>query len=169
MTDKSNKTETVYFDATLRPHRSMGPRGFLILMLAIGGAGFFIGFSFFLMGAWPIAGFCGLEILLVYLAFRWNFRDARRAERVRLTNEEVEVSRLFPSGEMTRETLPAGWVKIHHHDAGEGYGATRLLLASHGRQIRIGAFLNRDELGELAAALRLAIAKAGTADTSGGS
>ena len=161
MADAASGTEKVYFDATLKPQRSLGPRGFLILMIGIGGAGFLIGLSFFLAGAWPVAGFCGLEIMLVYLAFRWNFRDARRAERVRLTDEGFEVARLSPGGRVTRETLPAGWLRVRHEDSGDRHGVTRLVLVSHGREIRIGAFLNREELGALAEALRRAIAAAG--------
>lgn len=155
--DRAAEDEQVYFDAILRPHRSLGPRGFLILMSAIGGVGFMVGLSFFLAGAWPIAGFCGLEILLVYWAFKMNFRDAQRAERVRLTNRGFEVSRLSPNGRVRREALPSGWLRVLHEDPGEGFGMSRLFLASHGRVIRIGAFLSGEELTELAAALRRAL------------
>src|SRR3546814_5288173 len=67
----------VFFDAVLLPHRSLGPRGFRILMLVAGGGACVIGTSFMLMGAWPVTGFCGLEILLLYIAFRLNYRSGR--------------------------------------------------------------------------------------------
>ena len=70
MQEKPQETPT--FRAVLHPHRSLGPRGFLILMLAIGGISFVTGMVFLSMGAWPVFGFFGLDVLLVYVAFKLN-------------------------------------------------------------------------------------------------
>ena len=48
----------VYFDAKLRPYRSLNPTGFAILMLAASVLGFAIGISFMIAGARPGFGFC---------------------------------------------------------------------------------------------------------------
>src|SRR5690606_40871520 len=53
----------LYFNAVLHPHRSLGPRGFLILMLAVGLVSFSAGVAFAVKGAWPIVGFFGLDAL----------------------------------------------------------------------------------------------------------
>jgi uncharacterized membrane protein len=70
-------TEPTIFAATITPHRSLGSTGFLILMLCIGALSFVSGMVFLMLGAWPVFGFLGLEVLLIYVAFRANFRAAR--------------------------------------------------------------------------------------------
>ena len=57
----------------LYPHRSLTPRGFLILMTFISAVSFIAGMAFLLMGAWPVFGFFGLDVLLLYLAFNLDF------------------------------------------------------------------------------------------------
>ena len=81
--------ERVHFDAVLRPHRSLSRSGFLILMLALGGVSFIAGMAFLLLGAWPVFGFLGLDVLLVYVAFKLNYRSGRLTEAVRLTDEQL--------------------------------------------------------------------------------
>ena len=54
----------------LTPHRSLSPTGFLIFMAVLGGISFVTGMVFLLAGAWPVFGFLGLDVLLVYWAFR---------------------------------------------------------------------------------------------------
>ena len=48
-----------------------------------------VGAGFVLIGAWPVTGFLGLDVLLLYLAFRWNYRQARRAELIRLDHDRA--------------------------------------------------------------------------------
>ena len=66
------------FRVVLTPHRSLGPKGFLALMLAFGAISFATGIVFYIAGAWPVVGFLGLDVLLVYVAFRLNYRSGRR-------------------------------------------------------------------------------------------
>jgi len=146
----------VFFDAVLHPHRSLSPRGFALVM-AIAAAGLFaVGLLFLLLGAWPVLGFCGLELLLLYVAFRVSFRDARAAERIRLSDAGLEVSRMTPDGAVAgRWRFPPNWLRVTldeppRHDS-------PLILSSHGRNIVIGRFLTADERAELARALRTAL------------
>lgn len=148
--------ERVYFDATLRPHRSLSPRGFLLVMSAIAGGGFLIGTGFFLMGAWPVAGFCGLEILLVYIGFRLNFRDGRRREHLRLTDAGLEIARVAPDGRTETFHLEPGWLSVSIDDPVQHHSQVR--LKSHGRTTVVGSFLAPDERASLARALDVAIA-----------
>jgi len=46
---------------------------------------FAAGLFFFLLGAWPIVGFLGLDVLLVYAAFKVNYRAATAYEAVTMT------------------------------------------------------------------------------------
>lgn len=148
-------TDTVYFDATLRPHRSLDEKGFLIVMAAVAVGGFTIGTAFFMAGAWPVAGFCGLEILLVYIAFRMNFRAARRHERLRLSDAGLDVSLIEPSGKTTTRRLEPSWVNVDMDDP--PVHESRLTLGSHGTRLEIGRFLQPEEKLEVARELRDAI------------
>lgn len=150
-------TQAVLFDATLRPHRSLDRRGFLLVMAAVGGGGFLIGTAFFLAGAWPVAGFCGLEILLVYIGFKMNFREGRRAEHLHLTKAGLDITRIAPDGKRGTTRFEPAWLLIQMDDPPRH--DSRLILRSHGRQTEIGAFLQPLEKLEVAQALRDALTR----------
>lgn len=142
----------VFFDAVLHPHRSLSPFGFrLVMMLAAGGL-FTVGLLFWLSGAWPVVGFCGLEFVLLYGAFRLNYRAARAYERLRLSDDGLEVSRVRPNGTVAGVWLvQPNWLRIDidkppEHDS-------QLTLSSHGRRIVVGSFLTPEERLDLAEAL----------------
>jgi len=149
--------EPILFDVALYPHRSLGPRGFAILMTAIGLVGFCGGLAFLLMGAWPVFGFFGLDVALIYWAFKASYRSGRAHEIVRLTPRELTVERVAPSGESRRWSFQPYWLRVVL-DEFPGR-ASQLILRSHGRSLAIGAFLTPQERGEIATALRLALAK----------
>ena len=152
----STKTEAapVFFDAVLYPHRSMPPQGFVILMLLLGAVSFAAGVSFVLMGAWPIVGYFGLDVLLVYLAFRASYRSARMHEWVRLTGEALTVERVSVRGERRSWQFQPSWLRIRLEEKDE---SNRLILSSHGRELSVGVFLGPAERKNLAAALRDAL------------
>ena len=83
--------EPALFDAVLYPNRSLGRFGFHLLMAAIVLVSAAIGAAFVLAGAWPVTGFLGADVVLLYLAFRWNYRQGRRAEFIRLDGAELVV------------------------------------------------------------------------------
>lgn len=144
------------FDAVLYPHRSLGPIGFYVLMAAIVVVSAAVGAGFMLAGAWPVTGFFGLDVVLLYLAFRWNYRAARQAEFIRLDGDGLTVRRVTPDGKAREWRFEPHWVRIvlDHPRRHE----TRLTLRSHGRSLVIGAFLNTEERLEVARALRAALA-----------
>ena len=104
--------EPILFDALLTPHRSLAPRGFVILMGFITVVSFSAGLVFFLVGAWPVVGFLGLDVALIYLAFRINYRDARRHEILRLTRRRLVVERRDPWGAVKRWTFQPAWLQV---------------------------------------------------------
>ncbi len=139
------------FRAILHPHRSLRPTGFLILMLAIGGVSFVTGMVFLLMGAWPVFGFFGLDVALVYLAFRLNYRAGRLYETVELTPETLTVTRIHPSGRRESYDFNAYWVRVLLTQA--PHGRTELRLVLHGREFVFGHFLTDDERRDFSNAL----------------
>ncbi|MHA1536645.1 MAG: DUF2244 domain-containing protein [Alphaproteobacteria bacterium] len=144
-------------DAVLSPHRSLSPRGFLVLMGCIAAVSFAVGIAFAIAGAWPIFGFFGLDVALIYWTFRANYRSGRAHERLRLTRDELRVERTDASGNVRRWTFQPYWLKVEIDDPPEH--ASQLVLRSHGRALAIGAFLSPPERGEVAGALRRALAR----------
>lgn len=149
--------ETIYFDATLSPHRSLSPRGFLIVMSLIALGGFSVGTAFMLMGAWPVFGFAGLEVLLVYIAFRLNYRAARAYERLRLAPGWLEIARVDWKGRAKIYRMEPAWLTIELDDPVEQ--DTPLLLKSRGAVAEIGRFLTPQERVEVANALSTALTR----------
>jgi uncharacterized membrane protein len=147
------------FSAVITPHRSLGPTGFLIFMLCLGGLCFISGVSFVLMGAWPVCGFFGLDVLLVYIAFRANYRTGRAYEEVTVTAGELTVRKVSHRGAVREFTLNPLWVRLDRI-VHEEFGIERLFLVSHGRRLPIAAFLGPDEKASFARALTNALGEA---------
>jgi uncharacterized membrane protein len=154
--ERSSSPDTHAFRAVLTPHRSLSPRGFLILMTFVGVVSFCAGISFLAMGAWPVMGFFGLDALLIYGAFKLNYRAGRRLEVVEITPDDLKVIRVHPNGRREEIALNPYWARPHLAERDDG--ANRLYLRSHGRHYALGSFLTDDERRDLADALDQALA-----------
>ena len=147
------------FSAIITPHRSLSSTGFLIFMLCIGGISFAAGMVFLMLGAWPVFGFFGLDVLLIYWAFRANYRSARAYEEVTVTATELTVRKISQRGEVREWTLNPVWVRLDRI-VHEEFGIERLFLVSHGRRLSIANFLGADEKKSFATALSAALGEA---------
>lgn len=145
----------VLFAATLAPYRSLPPKGFIWMIAALGGLGFCANLGFVLAGAWPIAPFFGLDLALLYFAFRLSSRRARQSETVRLTQEALDVERVGTRGERRRWRFEPFWLRVVCEESANGQN--RLLLASHGKFLPLGSFLSPQERRRFAAALNAAL------------
>jgi uncharacterized membrane protein len=143
------------FDAVLYPNRSLGAAGFYVLMTAIVAVSAAVGAGFFLIGAWPVTGFFGLDVLLLWLAFRWNYRQGRRAELIRLDQQGLTVRRIEPSGRHREWRFEPYWVRVTMDDPPRS--DSQLTVGSHAQHLVIGAFLTPEERLEVARALRAAL------------
>lgn len=148
----------VYLDAHIRPNRSLASPGFIALMAAIGLISFTAGIAFMMMGAWPVLGFFGLDLFLVWLAFRLSYRDGERLEIVRVGARDIEVSRRWPTGHSRLYRMPAAWARVEIDGPGEPDVQTR--LTAMGKHLIIGAMLSPREREALAEAVRAAISAA---------
>ncbi|MBL8846299.1 MAG: DUF2244 domain-containing protein [Hyphomicrobium zavarzinii] len=150
------------FRAILHPHRSLGPKGFLILMIGIGAVSFVTGLVFLLLGAWPVMGFFGLDVLLVYIAFKLNYRAARAYELVELTPHALKLTQISASGKSKSFEFNPYWVRVLFTERPDG--GNNLKLVSHGRELEFGRLLNDDERRDFAEALSSALdaARVGT-------
>jgi len=148
-------SEQTYFDAVLHPNRSLGGQGFVLLMAALAALSFVGGIVFVSVGAWPVMGFLGLDVLLIYVAFRVSYRSGRLVETVRLTDAALEVRRIDAYGRAAAWRVPPTWARIEVDNPGEHN--CRVILRSHGKSVVLGAFLSPTERKELAEALRAAL------------
>ena len=114
---------------------------------------------FLLLGAWPVFGFLGLDVLLVYWAFRANFRAARAYEEVTVTATELTVRKVNQRGGVREWTLNPLWVQLDRI-VHEEFGIERLFLVSRGRRLSIAGFLEPDEKESFATALSAALGEA---------
>lgn len=153
----SNEPDRVFFDVVLTPHRSLGPRGFVILMALLTAISFTAGILFVSIGAWPVFGFFGLDVALVYLAFRVSYRQARAFETLTLTEDALTVRRVSAKGKEQCFALEPYWLRVEMDEPPE-HGAP-LMLSSKGQSLSIGSFLTAEERLDLTHALRGALAQ----------
>ena len=144
------------FSALLTPHRSLNRTGFLVLMGILSVVSFAAGLAFLLMGAWPVFGFFGLDVLVIYWAFRINFRRAQATEEISVTPSELRVRRVNHRGHVAEFVLNPLWVQLDQKIHAE-FGIERLYLVSRGRRLAIGSFLGPDEKASFAKALTAAL------------
>src|ERR1700710_2142056 len=144
------------FSALLTPHRSLNRTGFLVLMGFLSAVSFAAGLAFLLMGAWPVLGFFGLDVLVFYWAFRINFRHAKATEEITITPSELRVRRVSHRGHVVEWVLNPLWVRLDQKTHAE-FGIEKLYLVSRGRRVSIASFLGADEKASFAKALTAAL------------
>ena len=159
MSPDNAELEPTIFSAVITPHRSLRNVGFLVLMAVFGGVSFIAGMAFLMMGAWPVFGFFGLDVLLLYWAFRLNYRHAAAYEEVTMTPVALTVRKVSHRGVVREWVLNPLWVKLDKvvHDE---FGIERLFLVSRGKQLAIASFLGPDEKASFAQAFGDALAEA---------
>jgi uncharacterized membrane protein len=153
--------EGVVFERVLAPHRSLPSHRFHLLMLILGLISLGVGIGFVSIGAWPVTGFFGVDVALVYVAFRLNYRSGRRCEVIRLAMNAFTVERIGIYGNRRVWSFQPFWVRVvlEERDA----DTNRLFVASHGRFLAIGEFLAPAVRREVAATIRDALARWRTA------
>lgn len=147
------------FDATITPHRSLGQDGFRVVMTLVCLTSVAASIPFIVLGAWPVAGFFGLDILALFIAFKVNFNAARAFERIVVTPLEVLLRKVSHHGrEKIWRSNPA-WTKLEREDD-DDYGLLELSLVSRGRRTVVASALSPVEREGFAQALGTALAKA---------
>ncbi len=134
-------------DAVLRSHRSLSGLAFRLMLAALVAVNLAVASVFWIGGAYPVAGFLGLDVLAIWLAFRTNYREGRAEQHVRVARDCVYVvARDQDGSEAHWARIESGGDGVRVH-AGSGY-------------IRLAAFLAPSERASFAAALSAALAHA---------
>lgn len=143
------------FDLVLRPNMSLSRRGFFWLMVFFTAISVIVGGYFWSLGAWPVFGFFGLDVALLYGAFRLNYRYGKRYETLSMAEEKLVFSQVTALGTARQWEFDPYWVRVtleRFGAQGEDIGA--LILSSHGKYVSVGAFLAPEERESLAASLQ---------------
>jgi uncharacterized membrane protein len=152
---EQTQAEPGAFHAVLTPYRSLGPSGFLALMIALGAMSFVTGVVFLVAGAWPVLGFFGVDVLLVYIAFKLNYRSGRLYETIDVTPARFTLTRVHPSGRQERFDCNPYWARVNLREWPDG--RTILSVVSQGTELAFGRFLTDDERRDFASALKDAL------------
>ncbi|MBX9926571.1 MAG: DUF2244 domain-containing protein, partial [Hyphomicrobiaceae bacterium] len=115
-------------------YRSLSRTGFRALMAAVIAINVAVGGFFLALGAWPILGFCGLDIALVYWAFKANYHAGLLTETIDLSPAAMTLTRDLPSGKRETYEFNPFWVRVRLKEQADGRNA--LGLSSHGKEMR---------------------------------
>jgi uncharacterized membrane protein len=110
-----------------------------------------ISLAFAVIGAWLVLPFAGLEMLVLFLAFRYVDRQSGDYERLTLSGDRLLLE-CRAGGELKRSEFNRYWAQVVC-DA----GGSRLALRSHGHEVEFGQYLTEQERTQLARKLKARI------------
>lgn len=148
----------VYLDAVLEPPRSLTTRGLNRVMLILGAFSAVFSLGFLLVGAWPVVGFLGAEILVLWLVFQWSFRAQTARTYVRVTADEVDVRKVDGWGRERRASMASHFARVEFDRTATGPNALRLVTSR--TAYPLGEFLTPRERETFARRLMQAISDA---------
>ncbi len=152
-------TDRPIFAASLTPHRALGRRGLRIVVLVVALLAAIPGIVFFALGAWPVVGFMGLDVLAVWWAPSASMKDGKRLEQVTLYRDSLVVRQVSPTGAASEATFNPFFVRlVVSRDAEDRI--TGLVLSGRDRELPIGAFLNPADKATFAKAFGAALSRA---------
>lgn len=155
----SQKTQENILSVKLWPHRSLSRNGFQVLMIIFAGLAVVSGVIFLSIGAWPVFGFLGLDILLLLWAFRASYRSAQAFEEITISREEVHLKRVSPTGVMEEWRFNPFWAKLQiKRDPEER--VVELAIMCKGQTHVFASFLGPQEKEEFSAVIGAALAEA---------
>ncbi len=157
--DSNPVSEPPIFAAVITPNRSLDRVGFIVLMSLVSFVSFVGGLVFFIAGAWPVLGFLGLDVALLYWAFKLNYAHAAAYEEVTVTASELKLRKVSHRGRVREWTLNPLWTKLDR-EAHADFGLLRLFLVSRGRRLAVANFLAPQERESFAEALSNALHEA---------
>ncbi len=146
------------WSVTLTPHRSLGRKGFLVLFGFVVAVNLVVATGFLILKAWPVFGFMGLDVALVWIAFRANERSAKQSERILIEGDDLRLIKQARNKPVLVKSFNRRWTKVLLEYDGARELVGRLFLVSRGERIEIASFLGADERQSLADELKSVIA-----------
>ena len=110
-----------------------------------------------LKGAWPVFGFFGLDVLLVYIFFKINFKSGKKKEVITLTKNKLIIKiynseKTFKTFKLDSNWLKINLIKLKNH-------TNKLQISSKNKSIIIGSFLRYQEKIDVIYSLEKALKK----------
>jgi uncharacterized membrane protein len=152
-----DRVEEPVFSAIIRPHRSLSPQGFKIVMALVCLTSIVASLPFVVMGFWPVAGFFGLDFLGLYIAFRVSYRQGEAFELLELTPVRLLFRKVNPKGQVRDWQFNPLWTRLDR-EVDEEFGMQRLALTSRNQHVVIAHDLSPPERETLAEAFSRALA-----------
>jgi len=150
-----SSTRRILFEAVIVPHRSLTPRGLVILLCAITGMVGLTALRFWLIGAWPVAAFSVVEVGLAIWLIWLNVHSARASELVLLSEDGIRIVRTDPRGRRQERRISTAWLNVMMEESPGR--VPRLFLAARNVREEIGSVLGEAPKRDLAAALSAAL------------
>ncbi|HYZ64495.1 MAG TPA: DUF2244 domain-containing protein [Acetobacteraceae bacterium] len=148
-------SDPVQFEAVIVPHRSLSPAGLRWVVGGLCALSAAVSTGLWLLGAWPVLGFTGIEILLAVWLIRRNAQGARATEMLLLSGAGLRILRTDRRGRRSERVLASYWLRAELEE--RPGRAPALFVQDRGARVEVGAELGEQEKRELAAALRQAL------------
>ena len=143
----------------LHPHRSLDLRGVRLVVALVAVAGTVASIPFLVLGFWPVAGFYGLDVALLWYAMNTSLRDAQSYEQVVVSALELHLLKVPVRGPPQEWRFNPLWTRLQKVEH-EEFGIERLLVVSRGTVVPVAQFLSPDEKARFADRLSAALAEA---------
>jgi uncharacterized membrane protein len=154
-----DQSDTPLFSAVLRPHRSLSLSGFRLVMALVAGASAVASIPFIVMGFWPVAGFYGLDVALLFFAFRANFETQKQSEEIIISPFDLMLRKISEKGETREWHFNPLWTRLVTEEHQE-FGVMKLALTSRNETVPLGQFLPPDDRGRLIRNVSAALSEA---------
>jgi uncharacterized membrane protein len=154
--DEAGRFERPVFSAVIRPHRSLSPQGFRIMMALVCLTSIIASLPFVIMGFWPVAGFFGLDLLGLFIAFRLSYRQAQAFEFLELTPIRLLLRKVSEHGEAREWQFNPLWTRLDREEDDE-FGLQKLALTSRNEHVVIARDLSPEERETFAEAFSRAL------------
>lgn len=140
------------FTYVARRNNSLTAGGRTFVLCSIAVLVLAISFGFAVNGAWMVVPFAGLEVLVVYLAFRYVAQRAGDYECITFRDDSIVIESQRGAKtdicEFNRHWVHVTLIKARRGDPG------RLILRSHGKEVAFGVHLNAEQREALARRLQ---------------
>jgi uncharacterized membrane protein len=147
-TERSEVAHETGFRRVIRRNNSLSSTGRLVAFALIFIVSIGIAAAFATFGAWLILPFAGLEMLVLFFAFRYMERHAADYELIEIDGDAVKVE-WSSGGAVLKGAFNRHWAQVVSNEDG-----SRLALRSHGRELEIGRYMNDEQRLDLARALK---------------
>ena len=148
----NNFHKDIILNIVLIPNRSLTKSTFFLIISFLIVISISLGIFFYTIGAWPVIGFFGLDVILFSLIFYLHNKSLNISERIILTKNEmiIEKEKLFRKNLIVKFS-PPNWINVTLKKS--IYNKTKLIIHSHGSAIFVGDFLTKIEKINLANSL----------------